>query len=489
MLGFLMQDASFFSDVGSGIAKAATIFFWFVVILIPLVIIHEFGHLLMAKLFKVRVVEYGVGIPPRTPWFFKKWGVVWSLNWLPFGGFAKIYGDHDALDAAQDTYKADPTKTTEKYVEERTAEILYGKELEYILTQNGIAYDARWQAFDRTWMRKNLSAEETAEHAKLLEQLKKLVQWELKAKLTSKEAFFNRGFFPKLVILLGGVIFNFLAAWIIIFLILNFASISRSGYEKAPDRIRNNYALVQDKLDFVVIADKVLQDGKEIPSALSKAGITPDDKLLSIDGKAIADFDGVSQFSQYLAERNGQPSQFSYIPKNETATKTVAVQPEKNANGKWVVGMIPVYKTEYKARDFISSFGATNSEIGFIGDQVWGGLKKVGAALLPQATDRSALQEVSGPIGVGGIGSLVYQQQGVVGILYLMALVSMGLAITNLLPIPALDGGRILIALVAALTGRRNKKVESILISATFLLLLGLIVLVAVKDIGFVKNL
>ncbi len=484
----LVLEAFSFSDIGNGIVKALTIFFWFIVILIPLVIIHEFGHLLMARLFKVRVAEYGVGIPPRTPFFFKKFGIVWSLNWLPFGGFAKIYGDHDALDNAQDTYAKDPIKTTETYVEERTFEILQGKELEYILSQNGIPYDTEWKKFDNTWSQKNLGEIERGENEKRFEQLKKLVKWELSAKLTSKEAFFNRGFFPKLVILLGGVIFNFLAAWLIIFCILNFASITRGGYEKAPDRIRDNFAVVQDKLDYVAIIDKSTDGDKQVQSAVSKAGIKTDDKLLSIDNKPFGDFAGVADLSRYLQSRDGAVSQIAVMPK-DSETKTVEVTPDKNGNGKWVLGVVPIYKTEYKARDFGSSFRATNNEVGYIVGQVWDGLKKVGTALLPQTQDRSALNEVSGPIGVGGIGSLVYQQQGATGILYLMALVSIGLAITNLLPIPALDGGRILIALVSAITRRRNKKVESILISATFVLLLGLIILVAVKDVNFVKNL
>jgi len=59
------------------IMKILEISFWFIVLLIPLVAIHEFGHLLFARLFKVKVLEYGIGLPPRA--FYKKWkGIVWS---------------------------------------------------------------------------------------------------------------------------------------------------------------------------------------------------------------------------------------------------------------------------------------------------------------------------------------------------------------------------------------------------------------------------
>ena len=192
----------------------------------------------MAKLFKVRVSEFGVGIPPRTPLYFIKKGIVWSLNWIPFGGFAKIYGDHDALDNAQDTYKLDPKETKEKYTIERFYEVMNGKELEYVLNQNGISYDQKWKDFNTNWNKKSLTNEQIENNTQKENQLKKMLSWEMEAKLTSKEAFFNRGVFPKIMILLGGIIFNILAAWLIIFSLLNFGSISRNALEKADSRIK-----------------------------------------------------------------------------------------------------------------------------------------------------------------------------------------------------------------------------------------------------------
>src|SRR3989338_9914516 len=64
-----------------------------ILFLIILVIGHEFGHFFAAKLFGLRVDEFGFGFPPRI--FSRKRGETrYSVNLLPFGGFVKIHGEH-----------------------------------------------------------------------------------------------------------------------------------------------------------------------------------------------------------------------------------------------------------------------------------------------------------------------------------------------------------------------------------------------------------
>ncbi len=85
----------------------------FILTLLSLVVIHEFGHFIVAKRFNIKVLEFGFGLPPRV--FGKKVGeTLVSLNWLPFGGFVRLLGedevDKKALDdkrsfAYQDVWK------------------------------------------------------------------------------------------------------------------------------------------------------------------------------------------------------------------------------------------------------------------------------------------------------------------------------------------------------------------------------------------------
>ncbi|HLE15741.1 MAG TPA: M50 family metallopeptidase [Anaerolineales bacterium] len=67
----------------------------FVLALAALIIIHEFGHFLVARLLNVEVEEFGLGFPPRMATLFHAWGTRFSLNWLPFGGFVRPKGEND----------------------------------------------------------------------------------------------------------------------------------------------------------------------------------------------------------------------------------------------------------------------------------------------------------------------------------------------------------------------------------------------------------
>src|SRR3989344_8449559 len=63
-----------------------------IIILAILVLSHELGHFLIAKLWRIRVDEFGFGLPPRA-WGKKVGDTIYSLNWIPFGGFVRIFGE------------------------------------------------------------------------------------------------------------------------------------------------------------------------------------------------------------------------------------------------------------------------------------------------------------------------------------------------------------------------------------------------------------
>jgi len=66
----------------------------FIITILILVVIHEFGHYIAAKKFNIKVLEFGFGIPPRA-WGKKIGETIWSLNWLPFGGFVRLLGEDE----------------------------------------------------------------------------------------------------------------------------------------------------------------------------------------------------------------------------------------------------------------------------------------------------------------------------------------------------------------------------------------------------------
>ena len=66
----------------------------FIITILILVVIHEFGHYIAAKKFNIKVLEFGFGIPPRA-WGKKIGETILSLNWLPFGGFVRLLGEDE----------------------------------------------------------------------------------------------------------------------------------------------------------------------------------------------------------------------------------------------------------------------------------------------------------------------------------------------------------------------------------------------------------
>ena len=64
-------------------------------VLTPVVIIHELGHFIAARLCQIRVEEFGLGLPPRAAILFEKGGTIFSLNWVLLGGFVRPSGEND----------------------------------------------------------------------------------------------------------------------------------------------------------------------------------------------------------------------------------------------------------------------------------------------------------------------------------------------------------------------------------------------------------
>jgi regulator of sigma E protease len=76
-------------DIGRSLVTVVLFF----AILGALVVIHELGHFVVAKLFRIRVLEFGVGFPPRAKILRDRGETVYTLNWLPIGGFVKLEGE------------------------------------------------------------------------------------------------------------------------------------------------------------------------------------------------------------------------------------------------------------------------------------------------------------------------------------------------------------------------------------------------------------
>ncbi|MEK7520229.1 MAG: site-2 protease family protein [Patescibacteria group bacterium] len=104
----------------------------FIAILCAIILVHEWGHFVTARRAGIKVEEFGMGFPPKAYSWVRN-GVVYSLNWLPIGGFVKIYGeDGDAKD--------DPMSFGAKSIPTRIVVILAGVTMNFILAAVLLAF-------------------------------------------------------------------------------------------------------------------------------------------------------------------------------------------------------------------------------------------------------------------------------------------------------------------------------------------------------------
>jgi len=459
------------------IQSIASIIFWFLIIVLPLVVIHEFGHLLFARLFGVRVIEYGVGVPPRI--VFKRWkGIIWSINYLMLGGFVRIYGDNDALDRAKQTQKSDSQASRDNYIIDRTEEILNNRELEFFLEENNLKYNQSWQMVEKYGRGKpNLSKLEEQVYLDHLKQLETLVDWEYDSKINSRKAFFSKNLAQQIFILLGGIIFNLLTAVSILFIVFAFLPISRLGFSGDIARLDPSFNIQRVSGEF-----QVLKVTKNMPAY--QAGFRGGDSLVSIAGQQMSKIEHEQDFAQLLSDNNGKEIDFVFKKKATGETVKTKLTPNKTeCDGS--IG-ISAYGHQYKvsSRNISHAFrtSITTTFEYFIG--TFKSIGQIFKALLPQAENKCLLtRAVGGPVAVGSYGSMSFKFGGLNQILSLMAMISIALAAFNLLPIPALDGGRIIIVILNKITGKRNKNLEALVINTTLLILLGLAIIIAFNDV------
>ena len=108
----------------------------------------------------------------------------------------------------------------------------------------------------------------------------------------------------------------------------------------------------------------------------------------------------------------------------------------------------------------------------------------MGRALVKLFTGKVPVDNMNGIIAITKIGTEMIAYKGLFQGLLLTAVISLNLAIMNLLPIPALDGGHLLFLIIEKVTGRPiNKKISEILVNGFFFLLLGLIIFICYNDI------
>ncbi len=448
--------------------------FWFLVIFIPAIVIHEFGHLLMSKLCGVRIPEYGIGMPFTKRLFWtKKFGTIWSFYPILLGGFVRIFGDNDAIDNAHDKHLTDPKASKSEYIDNRISEILGARELQFFLETNGLEYSKDWILFENSSFAGGREVENEKEFLSTFEsktsQLRTLVDWEYNKEIKAKDTFFHKNWLQQTIIILGGVTFNFITAFICYWALFSFFALPMSLNELTkfqPNQIKS-------KSEYIVAG--IAENGLAY-----KAGIRSGDKIYTFANQKLSELKGLEEFRTLLNANKGKVVDVVFAAKDKPQKITKQVE-LIDTDGKLVFGIGELYVES----SFNSGTGASLSidKIKTFVVMNFDAMSDAIKALNPAQKDKSALEQVGGPILFSATVSKISKNINFEIYLQFLAGISIALAFFNLLPIPALDGGRWVIITITKLFGKRNRRIESVVIGITFLIMMGLGIVIAGFDI------
>ena len=373
-----------------------------VIALTILVVLHELGHALVARRNGVRVEEFGIGFPPAA---YKKnvkksflgKNVVYSVNWLPLGGFVKLQGEHD-----DDKKPGDYGAAT---------------------------------------------------------------------------------FWQKTKILLAGVAMNWLTAAVLLTLLAWFG---------LPQLVPHQFTVAGDTR---VIYNPVVLASIEKDLPAESAGLKSGDAIISVNGKKV---EASAQLSEAAAAHKGEMVRVTYKRDGAERVAHVALRnTNDDKRGYLGAGLSQERFTRSTWSAPIVGIGVTAQLTGItlqgLGQVIGDGVSGLVMKLMPndsaqkQANQKlsSASQSVGGPLSIFGILFPAAERAGMRYVVMMTALISLTLAVMNILPIPALDGGRWFVTAVfrllkKPLTKEREEKIHG----TGFLVLLLLVVLVTVSDVA-----
>jgi len=346
------------------------------VILVLLVVVHEFGHALQAHRSGVVVREFGIGFPPRAWKKRLKNGVLLSLNWLPIGGFVKLKGEYDAADKKGD----------------------YGA-------------------------------------ATLIQKTK---------------------------ILLAGVVIN----WVVAALLLTVLALT--GLPKVLSdqvSIPSDTVLIRNPVEIVTLT-------KDYPA--EKAGFKPGDTVIRFANQEVPTVD---RLSEIIKQNQGKDVEVIYGRDGVEHTMQVALKDDASDE---------IFGAGLGQREFIkATWSAPFVGVATTAQFTWATVKGLGELIGDLLMLKPVGDSVAGPIGIVGTIFPAANKAGPTQLVFLTAILSLSLAVMNVLPIPALDGGRWFIMIAfplfkKKLTKEREEKIQMI----GFSILMGLVILVTITDVA-----
>lgn len=338
----------------------------FFAVLFILIISHELGHFLVAKKAGIKVLEFGFGIPPRL--FGKKIGeTIYSVNWLPFGGFVRLFGEE-------------------------------GEE-------------------------------------------------------TGTGSFASKSKKVRLAVIVAGVLSNLILSVVVFSVVYWVTGIPRDSGQV-----------------------KILEVVAESPAQVT--GIIPGDVVKLVNSQAVSD---TTQFIALIDEEKGK--KVKLVLDRDGGEKNITIIPRaQTVEGQGPLGVVisssEIYYPPYYARPFWGIY------FGFKESVMWGKniLEGLGGMFI-NLFKGEVPKGVTGPVGVAAV-VVETAHGGWLATVHLMGILSVNLAILNILPIPGLDGGRALfIALESVIKRKTLARFENYFHTIGMYLLLALLLAITIVDV------
>lgn len=419
----------------------------FILILSLLVFCHELGHFVSAKKFGMKVDEFGFGFPPR------------------FLGISRGHKEERKI----------LEKTEEILIEKDEINPLEDKEtvIDIIKEKEEIYSKPSWKF---VWGDKEVCQEQTIYS----------INWipiggfvkihgESGGPKDDQKSFSNRPVWQRFIVLVSGVFMNFVFAAVLLSIgfLVGLPSVVDDGLSSAARQS-------SEKIQVLSVAAN---------SPAERAGISSGDEIVSIDDKF---FNSEEAARSYIKSRSGEEVGFLLKrgPDFLKVSATAEILPTYNEKAIGV-GLIKTALVSYPW--YLAIIKGVEETVIFTGEV----FLAFGNLLWNLIIHQSLTVDLAGPVGI----AVMTGQAAALGIVYLLqfaAILSINLAVVNILPFPALDGGRLLFLLIEKIRRRSvSEKLETLVHNLGFFFLISLVVLVTFRDlakfggqiIGTIKNL
>ncbi len=285
--------------------------------------------------------------------------------------------------------------------------------------------------------------------------------------------FYKSNVWQRIAVVVAGVTMNLFLAVAAFYLFLGLSNF-RLLVPKLAD-----YNFISPHRNLVVIS--AVEDN----TPAQTAGLSSGEVIVSADNTG---FSGLVDFQSFVKKHAGEPIKLTLSNLGLTSQRQVTVTPRKNppaGQGALGIGIAEAYDLEFKTPG-----QKLTSGLSYAADMFIYNLRVLGSfiSLAFKTGNTAPLSEsVSGPVGIGAAVGDILQlpwNEAVKQLINLLGLLSLSLAFMNILPIPALDGGRLAFLIVEAVTNKKlAAKYENLINQAGMIILLGLILLISFNDI------